>query len=70
MATTERPLRWGEWITLSILGVPTFAFALAITTVSTYLRVLASSFARSAVVIGTPIGGEGLMALALPGLLG
>ena len=70
MATAERPLRRGEWITLAMLGVPTFAFALAITTVSTYLPVLASSFAPSTVVIGALIGGEGLMALALPILVG
>lgn len=55
---------------LGILGVPTFAFALAITTVSTFLPVVASSFASSAVVIGALIGGEGLMALALPVLVG
>src|SRR5947207_8636932 len=70
MATAERPLRRGEWVTLAILGIPTFAFALAITTVSTYLPVLASSFASSTVVIGALIGGEGLMALALPILVG
>jgi MFS family permease len=70
MATAERPLRREELVTLAILGVPTFAFALAITTVSTYLPVLASSFAPSTVVIGALIGGEGLMALALPVLVG
>ena len=57
-------------MTLGLLGVPTFAFALAITTVSTYLPVVASSFAPSTVVIGALIGGEGLMALALPVLVG
>jgi MFS family permease len=70
MATAQRPLRRGEWVTLGLLGVPTFAFALAITTVSTYLPVVASSFAPSTVVIGALIGGEGLMALALPVLVG
>jgi MFS family permease len=70
MATAERPLRRGEWVALAVLGVPTFAFALAITTVSTYLPVVASSFAPSTVVIGALIGGEGLMALALPVLVG
>jgi MFS family permease len=70
MATAERSLRRGEWVALGILSVPTFAFALAITTVSTYLPVLASSFASSAVLIGALIGGEGLMALALPVLVG
>ncbi len=70
MATTERPLRRHEWTELAILGVPTFAFALAITTVSTYLPVLASSFAASTTVIGALIGLEGLMAIALPILVG
>ena len=70
MATTERPLRRREWIELAILGVPTFAFALAITTVSTYLPVLASSFASSTTVIGALIGLEGLMAIALPIVVG
>jgi MFS family permease len=70
MATAQRSLRRGEWIALAILGVPTFALALAITTVSTYLPVVASSFAPSTVVIGALIGGEGLMALALPVLVG
>jgi signal transduction histidine kinase len=70
MATAERPLRREELVTLAILGVPTFAFALAITTVSTYLPVLASSFAPSTVVIGALIGGEGLMVLGLPVLVG
>jgi hypothetical protein len=41
---TDRPLRAGEWRTLAILGLPTFAMALAITTVTTYV---ASSPRRS-----------------------
>jgi MFS family permease len=70
MATAERSLRRGEWIALVVLGIPTFAFALAITIVSTYLPLLASSFASSTVVIGVLIGGEGLMALVLPIVIG
>lgn len=70
MATAERSLRRTEWIALVVLGIPTFAFALAITTVSTYLPVLASAFASSTVVIGVLIGGEGLMALVLPIVVG
>jgi MFS family permease len=66
MATVERVLRRSELRTLAILGVPTFALALAITVVSTYLPVLAKSFDASAVVVGLLIGGEGLMALWLP----
>src|SRR3954447_24783719 len=62
----ERRLRAGEWRALAILGLPTFALALAITTVTTYLPVVASGFAASTVVIGLLIGGAGLMALGLP----
>jgi MFS family permease len=66
----ERPLERGEWRTLAVLGVPTFALALAITTVTTYLPVVAESFAASTVVIGVLIGGEGLLALGLPVIVG
>jgi hypothetical protein len=41
--------RRGDWIALVVLGIPTFAFAFAITIVSTYLPVLTSSFASSTV---------------------
>jgi MFS family permease len=68
--SAERPLRRGEWRTLAVLGVPTFALALAITTVTTYLPVIAQGFAASTVVIGVLIGGEGLLALALPVVAG
>jgi MFS family permease len=72
MATTAvgRTLARGEWRVLVILGVPTFALALAITTVSTYLPVLAEDFSASSIVIGLLIGGEGLMALWLPLVVG
>jgi MFS family permease len=66
----DRPLRAGEWRALAILGLPTFALALAITTVTTYLPVVASSFAASTVIIGVLIGGEGLLALGLPIVVG
>jgi MFS family permease len=62
----ERALRRGEWRTLALLGVPTLALALAITTVTTYLPLLASSFAPSTVVTGLLIGAEGLVALVVP----
>jgi len=42
----DRPLRRGEWRTLAILGLPTFAAALAITAVTTYLPVVASDRRR------------------------
>jgi MFS family permease len=62
----ERSLEKGEWRLLAILGLPTFAFALAITLVSTYLPLLAQRFSPSTTVIGVIIGGEGVMALLLP----
>jgi MFS family permease len=70
MATAERGLQRSEWRTLAILGVPTFALALGVTTVSTYLPVLAEDFSASSIVIGLLIGGEGLMALWLPLVVG
>ena len=70
MATGQRTLVRTELRTLAILGVPTFALALAITTVSTYLPVLASKFSSSTIVIGLLIGGEGLMAVWLPLVVG
>jgi MFS family permease len=70
MATAKRSLQRGELRILAILGVPTFALALAITTVSTYLPVLAGEFSDSSIVIGLLIGGEGLMALWLPLVVG
>ena len=66
MAAVQRTLERRELRVLAILGVPTFALALAITTVSTYLPVLAERFSDSSIVIGLLIGGEGLMALWLP----
>jgi MFS family permease len=66
VAAVERTLQRRELRVRAILGVPTFALALAITTVSTYLPVLAERFSDSSIVIGLLIGGEGLMALWLP----
>jgi MFS family permease len=70
MATVQRTLERSELRILAILGVPTFALALAITTVSTYLPVLAEDFSDSSIVIGLLIGGEGLIALWLPLVVG
>jgi MFS family permease len=70
MATVQRRLERSELRILAILGVPTFALALAITTVSTYLPVLAEDFSDSTIVIGLLIGGEGLIALWLPLVVG
>ena len=70
MATVDRVLQRSELRVLAILGVPTFALALAITTVSTYLPVLAEEFSSSSIVIGLLIGGEGLIAIWLPLVVG
>jgi MFS family permease len=70
MAIAERSLRRGEWRILVVLGVPTFALALGVTAVSTYLPVLAEGFSNSSIVVGLLIGGEGLMALWLPLVVG
>jgi MFS family permease len=70
MATVERALQRSELRTLAILGVPTFALALGITTVSTYLPVVAEDFSTSSIVVGLLIGGEGLIALWLPLVVG
>lgn len=55
---------------LLVLGLPTFGMALAITVVSTYLPVVARGEGGSTLAIGLIIGGEGLMALWLPILVG
>ncbi len=70
MATVERALQRSELRTLAVLGVPTFALALGITTVSTYLPVVAEDFSTSSIVVGLLIGGEGLIALWLPLVVG
>src|ERR1043165_4209611 len=66
----ERPLSSGERGTVALLGLPTFALALAVTVVTTYLPVFARSFVGSTVVIGVIVGLEGVVALWLPLLVG
>lgn len=56
--------------TLVLLGVPTFAFALSITVVTTYLPLRLERGMISPTVIGLLIGAEGLMALWVPLLAG
>lgn len=55
----------GERRLLLVLGLPTFAYALATTVVTTYLPVLAQEFTQSSTVIGLLIAVEGIMALLL-----
>jgi MFS family permease len=62
----ERALSGDEKRTVALLGIPTFALALAVTVVTTYLPVLAREFVSSTVVIGVIVGLEGIVALWLP----
>jgi MFS family permease len=55
----------GERRLLLVLGLPTFAYALATTVATTYLPVLAQDFTGSSTVIGLLIAVEGIMALLL-----
>jgi MFS family permease len=59
----ERDLERGEWTLLAVLGLPTFAYALATTIVTTYLPVIARDFGASNVIVGLLIAVEGIMAL-------
>ena len=56
--------------THALLAVPTFGFALAATTVGTYLPVLVADEAGSATAIAALIAVEGVLALFLPVLIG
>ncbi|MEO7110372.1 MAG: MFS transporter [Polyangiaceae bacterium] len=49
-----------------LLGVPSFALALCLGVLSTYLPVLARRFTSSTAIIGLLVGGEGLIAVLLP----
>jgi len=53
-----------------VLGAPTLGLALSITTVTAYLPKVANEFVSSNVVIGVLVGGEGLIAMALPLVVG
>jgi MFS family permease len=61
----ERTLSPAEWRLLAILGLPTFAYALATTVATTYLPVLAQDFTGSSTVVGMLIAIEGVMALLI-----
>ncbi|MGH2890844.1 MAG: MFS transporter, partial [Solirubrobacteraceae bacterium] len=62
----QRPLRRKEKRTLALLGMPTFALALGITVVTTYVPLLARRQTSSTTVIGVIIAAEGLVALVVP----
>jgi MFS family permease len=61
----DRDLEPGEAKLLAVLGLPTFAYALATTVATTYLPVLARDFGASSTVVGLLIAVEGIMALLL-----
>lgn len=65
-----RPLRGEEKTELGLLALPTFALALAITTVSTYLSEITRRYTHQTAVIGLIIGSEGVMALWIPLIAG
>jgi Na+/melibiose symporter-like transporter len=67
---TERPLERGEKRLLATLGLPTLAFAFAITALTTYVPKLASQFTASTTVIGVIVASEGLLAMAVPIVVG
>jgi MFS family permease len=61
-----RGLRSEEKAALTLLALPTFALALSITMVSSYLGEVTRQFTHQTVVIGVIIGSEGVMALWVP----
>jgi MFS family permease len=69
-ATGNRPLSKEDRRAALLLGLPSFALALSLATLSTYLPVLAHRFTSSTTVIGLLVGGEGLVAVLLPVLVG
>src|SRR3954447_3788213 len=66
----RRSLTSREQRFLALLGLPTLGLALAITTVTTYLPLLAQRFTSSAAIIGLVIAAEGLVALVVPLVVG
>lgn len=66
----DRPLRGEEKVRLGLLALPTFALALSITVVSTYLSTVTRRYTQQTAVIGAIIGAEGVMALWVPLIAG
>jgi Na+/melibiose symporter-like transporter len=57
-------------VRLALLALPTFALALAITMVSTYLGEVTRRYTHQTTIIGLIVGSEGIMALWIPLLAG
>jgi MFS family permease len=55
---------------LGLLALPTFALALSITVVSTYLSEVTRHYTQQTAVIGVIVGSEGIMALWIPLIAG
>ena len=66
----QRGLRREEKVRLALLALPTFALALAISLVSTYLGEVTRRYTHQTAVIGAILCAEGLMALWIPLLAG
>jgi MFS family permease len=69
-ARTTRALSKEDRRLALLLGAPSLALALCLATLSTYLPVLAHDFTSSTAMIGLLVGGEGLVAVLLPILVG
>lgn len=67
---TPPPQREHRVATLALLGLPTMGLSLAITTVAAFVPVLVREFTTSGVVAGAIVGGEGVLALILPLMMG
>src|SRR5690348_7471454 len=65
-----RGLSRDEKTKLALLALPTFALALSITMVSTYLSTVTRQYTQGTALIGVIIGGEGMMALWVPLIAG
>ncbi len=66
----QRSLRPEEKARLALLALPTFGLSLSITIVSTYLSTVTRRYTHQTEVIGTIVGGEGVMALWVPLIAG
>lgn len=62
----ERSLNHEEKVRLGLLVLPTFALALSITLVSSYLGKVIERYTTETIVVGVIVGSEGIMALWIP----
>lgn len=69
-ASGGRSLQREDKIRLGLLALPTFALALSITVVSTYLSEVTRRYTHQTTIIGLIVGLEGVMALWIPLIAG